>query len=568
MGAKRYGSIATMRYCCFLFCWSVLLLTIVCLFNGPETNFPPYEYSTDTQNPTTFYSTTGKSAEKTNTWSGLTKALGFEIVQDAIESSKDSGERFMRMVRSVEKEVPSLPLDFWQRQELRVNNYKNDQCARLPSLLDLEYSNEYWQTQRTSNGTFVLFGAYLDNRKTIPDGDQFVRILGMVDRLTVSQQMHCQLWYDDMDASFVVPVDSYNYVWNKDFGGTLNGEYQPYLVSCRLPKEMRNTVPAAVSLVENKCDRATNSLRVIYNKPMSPDNRRKFAVCVKGLDFLYEDQSVRLVEWIELISLLGAEKIFFYELQVHPNIRKMLEHYEREGRVEVIQTKLPGGKPNIPGLQHIYLQHRPNQKRQHEVIAYNDCLYKNMYQYEFLVLLDIDEVIMPTNDIFDWHQLADVLLEKAKAEERPGEVVSSFEFQNTYFLDDFYSKEKQKPGPPAAVSNTDVPGFLHMLRHTSRAAGFSKRGFHAKCFYRSDYVLTLHNHYAIDCVGGYCVTQYVDVGQGQLSHYRRECKSTGRQNCGIADTFVEDQTINKFKKMLVNRSLSTLLQLGLVRKKQ
>jgi len=54
---------------------------------------------------------------------------------------------------------------------------------------------------------------------------------------------------------------------------------------------------------------------VIYNRP--PDDQKKgFAVCVKGLDFLYDDLSVRLIEWIEMLNILGADKIYFYNLQV------------------------------------------------------------------------------------------------------------------------------------------------------------------------------------------------------------------------------------------------------------
>jgi hypothetical protein len=39
-----------------------------------------------------------------------------------------------------------------------------------------------------------------------------------------------------------------------------------------------------------------------------------------------------------------------------------------------------GYQPNLPGLQHMYLKNKLNNKRQNELIPYNDCLYRNMYR--------------------------------------------------------------------------------------------------------------------------------------------------------------------------------------------
>jgi hypothetical protein len=41
------------------------------------------------------------------------------------------------------------------------------------------------------------------------------------------------------------------------------------------------------------------------------------------MDFPEDDLSVRLVEWIELLNTLGADKIFLYNLEVHPNVTKV-----------------------------------------------------------------------------------------------------------------------------------------------------------------------------------------------------------------------------------------------------
>ena len=117
------------------------------------------------------------------------------------------------------------------------------------------------------------------------------------------------------------------------------------MLACQLPKSHWEQVPLSVSVVENVCDTATNNLRVIYNKlPEGKTKKHNFAVCVKGLDFPTEDLSVRLIEWFELLHLLGANKIFLYNLEVHPNVTKVLDYYENKGYVDVTPISLPGKK--------------------------------------------------------------------------------------------------------------------------------------------------------------------------------------------------------------------------------
>lgn len=255
----------------------------------------------------------------------------------------------------------------------------------------------------TSNGTFQLFGAYYDNRKSSPNGPA-VRILGMIDRIEPTVKTFCQFWFDSQKEPFIVETYEYSYIWNSQRGNYKQGIYQPYLIACKIPEHFNGIVPASVSISEKKCDTATNNLRVIYNNRPPDEKKKGFAVCVKGLDFLYDDLSVRLVEWIEMLNILGASKIYFYELQVHPNMSKILQHYVQEGLVQVTPLTLAGGQPNVAGFQHLYFINRRTHKRQNEIIPYNDCLYKNMYMYDYIALLDIDEVIMPKNDM-TWGEL-------------------------------------------------------------------------------------------------------------------------------------------------------------------
>ena len=61
---------------------------------------------------------------------------------------------------------------------------------------------------------------------------------------------------------------------------------------------------------------------MVFDKP-EPSNKIKFGVCVKFLHGPQRDNSVRMIEWIELLHAIGADKIFLYDLGVHPNVTKV-----------------------------------------------------------------------------------------------------------------------------------------------------------------------------------------------------------------------------------------------------
>lgn len=455
------------------------------------------------------------------------------------------------LVKDVASRIPSLPIAYWSKYK-NVSQKKSSTCAKYPSIFELEFNNIYWQTLRTSNGTFQLFGAYYDIRKSSLIGPS-VRILGMIDRIEPKVKTYCQFWFDGQKEPHIVKTFEYKYIWYNKWGNYKQGIYQPYLIACQIPKPFHSVVPASVSIVEKECDTATNNLRVIYNRP--PDDKKKgFAVCVKGLDFLYDDLSVRLVEWIELLHILGADKIYFYELQVHPNISKILRHYENEGMVQVTPLTLSGGQPNVPGFQHLYLQKKTNHKRQNEIIPYNDCLYKNLYLYDYIALLDIDEIIMPKDDM-NWHDLMKRVLPKSK--KLRNDTYPSYNVRNVYFLDEHQHEHGWYK---------DIPKYLHMLQHVHRAQNYTKPNQYIKCFHNPEKVLTLHNHFPLSCLGGVCQSFPIATDDAQLQHYRADCVKTLKKSCGeFKEHSIEDTSIWRFKDQLISRSVKTLEKLGFLR---
>jgi len=451
-----------------------------------------------------------------------------------------------KLVEEIQDRMPTLPIVYWNKHKNKPMGLNNT-CARFPSMFDLEFNNLYWQTLRTTNGTFQLFGAYLDTRAQNRLGPT-VRVLGMIDRIEPVVITHCQLWFEGNKEPVITKSFEYKYIWYKKWGNYKQGIYQPYLIACVIPQNFKDKVPASVSLVEKPCDNSTNNLRVIYDKP---SKKKDFAVCVKGLDFLHEDLSVRLVEWIELLNILGADKVFFYELQTHPNISKILKHYQQEGKVHVTPISLAGGQPNVQSLQHLYLTKKTNNKRQNELIPYNDCFYKHMYEYKYIALLDIDEVIMPKN-VDSWTELMDIALQKALKTNKDER--ASYNVRNVYFLDDLLHNHGWFK---------EIPRYMHMLQHVYRAKNFTKPGQYVKCFHNTEKVLTLHNHFPLSCLGGGCSSYPIETVDAQLHHYRADCVKTLKKSCEeFRKTSVMDTTIWKYKDALINRVTTTLRTLG------
>ncbi|XP_037077783.1 uncharacterized protein LOC119098840 [Pollicipes pollicipes] len=471
-------------------------------------------------------------------------------LQPLVDKTPARSER--QVLQSIQQTVRSLPIDFWARR-FGVTSQINGTCARLPALYDLKFNNIYWQVLETSNGTYNFYAAYYDNRPTLASGP-LVRLLVMIDRLQPTLRTHCQLWFEQFHEPVVVPVLEYKYVWYKGWGNYEQGVLQPYLMACQVPAALQRLVPRAVTVVERPCDRSTVALRVVNNRPPAGRQRQQFAVCVKGLSFPDEDMSVRLVEWLETLRAVGAQKVFLYELEVHPNISKVLRHYQEEGLVEVTPLTLAGEQPNLSPLQRLYLRKKVVNRRQSELVPYNDCFYRNLYRYEYVVLLDTDEVIMPTAYI-SWTDLMTAIVPRADVQARKrGKEIASYNVRNVYFFD----------APDHEHTwHRDIPRYMHMLQHVQRSRNYTKPGHYVKCFHRTDRVVALHNHFPLACLGG-CLSYSISTAEAQLQHYRADCVGPLQATCEAEyrrDT-VLDTAIWRYRDELTARTTRTLVTLG------
>ncbi|KAH8306825.1 hypothetical protein KR018_003780 [Drosophila ironensis] len=438
------------------------------------------------------------------------------------------------LVRQLEQELPEVDYAFWYHTAKPKAYRLNATCAQYPDPLDLQMHNTYWQSFVNGNVTFRLYAAYLDRRDAVKQ--RTVRVLATANQIGDQfPPTHCQLWFDGKREPVLVAVTEFLSVWIRAWGHKPQLSY-PHLLSCPVPKQLppnlMHSLPRTVSLVARQCDRASNSLRINQDagKPGKPEDPTtssnsstptgnstssplSFGVCLKGFDFPYVDLSERLIEWFEMQRILGASRVYAYMYDVHPAVQRVLEYYQRTGYLQLRPLTLANGMPRLRHYQHMMLQQRRLEKRLNELIPYNDCFYRNLYRHDYLVNVDVDEVIMPLGEHRNWDDL--VRQVHRQEEENGGKCAGRFPslcFVNAYFtkvVPELKDHEEQA-----------TAGELYMLQHTLRHRNHSLPGRATKCFHNARLSLTLHNHFTLKWLPGACNPRTTDKAVAQMQHYR------------------------------------------------
>ena len=503
-------------------------------------------------------------------------------------------------------------------------------AVQLTPILNLKHSNFYWQTvdvvvRRLLNGTSTridrkeeedellqlhLLNAYLDER----GGPKrtYVRLLGSSKHLksiAVNASYSCLLWFEEEPAPILSRVvEVYNF-------RQADGAYGPVLFSCAVPELVRLPAglvttggpphPVAISLQASKpttCATVqrspTNILRVISNKREPTKEARTFhpttsiGVCARALrfePFTDENFAVRLVEWLEAVRLLGADKVYLYvyhEVDEVPSLVEVLEEYEAEGFLELHRISLPGEQMNgMQLLNELLSNETPAVRKLHEkrIFLYqqmyelHDCLYRNLHRHQYIAQFDTDELIVPQQ------QQQQPNSSKIKSALKWPEMLQSVEVKKSCTAEHFFQRSNfnkssnlffftsQKSLPKASLDRVthlrnhmalvhaalevnklstgsaeteanlrppqtqtsqlpSIPWYLYTARHIFRDR---PKAALAKSFFRTDKVVAYYPYSALKCAtnlpagtpSGGCPYHLIGERKSLLLHYQSEEES-------------------------------------------
>lgn len=155
-----------------------------------------------------------------------------------------------------------------------------------------------------------------------------------------------------------------------------------------------------------------------------------------------------------------------------------------------------------------------------------------------------------------WIELMDEVQRQSLAEKNYTR--ASYNVRNVYFLDDLGVGDEHQTG-----HEPGVPKYLHMLQHVYRSRNYTKPGQYVKCFHNTERVVSLHNHFPLNCFGT-CTTFSINTSLAHLQHYRKDCVGPLKNSCktDFRVYTVRDTTIWRYKEQLIARTHDVLNTLG------
>ncbi|XP_069842754.1 uncharacterized protein [Dendropsophus ebraccatus] len=189
----------------------------------------------------------------------------------------------------------------------------------------------------------------------------------------------------------------------------------------------------------------------IQNRVIKPFSAN-FTVCISTMFGNYSNV-LQFIQTMEMYQILGAQRVMIYLNSVSPQIEKAMEYYIARGILEVVDW--PIQRYLRPGTAWHHSMDPGDIGYYGQLATLNDCIYRNMYRTRYVLLNDIDEIILPFT-----HMSWDTMMESLQ---RHNPKIGIFLFENHIF-----PQTLPIDGNFSDISSwKDVPGY-NILQYVHR----------------------------------------------------------------------------------------------------
>ncbi|XP_076366151.1 uncharacterized protein LOC143255023 [Tachypleus tridentatus] len=361
---------------------------------------------------------------------------------------------------------------------------------------------DHWQPVRGTKDKFFVFSAYLDTRRV-----RLVRVIAAA-RTRTADKVICKFWFTDGYPPKTV------HAFNKLIQENWNLKYSAYFVLCPLSNGL-SALPERVSIISSENAETTNWL-VVHNNKRNSTSSHGIAVCVKPMHYSY-NKLLNFIEFIELNRIFGAEHYILYNNTIGRDVACVMRQYMANGIMTVLPWKLDMLSQKEIRTEGLFA-------------ALNDCLYRTMYRFRFVLMIDFDEFIVPHKS----ESLTEML--EVLTKNKPLKT-GAYSFQNSFFYLPWPKDPKSKSLPLPLVT----------LERTTRKLKFHPHKQRSKCIMLPERVVEMGNHFVWEFLPGRAMVN-IPSDIGFLHHYRI-CEFGG--NDCVNTTSVVDRRIYRWKDQLV-----------------
>ena len=359
--------------------------------------------------------------------------------------STDSSTEVNKNKKILSKVIPLNPVEKGTTRDHKNSNQNESNAHDSIFGIDARWQN----VEGIKNHKFFVYSAYYDARDT---KKPVVRVIG-VTRTKRSNKVMCRLYFDSKKInSHTSNFKLTNNTSSNDNGqhtqsfydvpaGTFiirenwNLKYSACFVTCptKIPasSDTKETpIPESVSIfpAESSDPKITNTLPVInYDNGGTGTyevNKTDVGVCVKPIHFHY-NKTLELIEFIELNKILGVTKFTFYNHTMSDEVSCVLNYYTKQERTTSVMS------------WDLQVDSQTEIRTEGLFAALNDCLYRNMNDFRYLMLIDFDEFIIPhmnetIPEMLEYLNSNQVFTKNGKRLNHP-KLTSSYSFQNAFF---------------------------------------------------------------------------------------------------------------------------------------
>ena len=351
----------------------------------------------------------------------------------------------------------------------------------------------------------LFFSAYFDERKGAPNRPAVV-VLGYHMKSLKNPDLRCVFtFYDGSSVCSSKPVTGIgNSCINIHDDGKLATSYT-YIcpLNCAGPTCNEGEIPRSVAMsIGANCEAKSEIIPVQDCHLKKVESKKKvMGVCPSPV---YKLGQQDIIEFIEMTKVLGVDLVNLYLMPgLDENmIRDLQERYSRDGTLEMFQWR------------ELYMHRIVHYNGQ--LLAIHDCMYRNMYRVEYLMVTDLDELIIP----FKHDNYMDMIKNI-----RTSSDTHSFRFLNRFFA----VSKSQAPTIPDCNGLT-LPKYFHQ---TNQLNCLYNINFRPKYIMRPQLVIQVAVHGVCQVIKG---KEYrVPTSLAILGHFRNsipnDCKdrSTTKQ---------------------------------------